>query len=203
LKPGFEACGKLALDGVTESYGICSRMADLILVDQKTNDYRFNMYDHTKPCPAEFPLCYDWDYLDKFFNSKVTKAAEGFGPTKKWQDCDNEVYAKLSKKDNITDVSEKLAFLIESGLKVLIYAGERDFICNWVGTESMINNLDWSGRKNFNYSQYITEAYGEKKCFSNSKNNLAFVKFKEAGHLVPMDQPELSLEMIESFVEGD
>lgn len=195
LKPAFEACGQLALDGISDEISGCQDIINTILVD-KNGQRKFNIYDHTKPCPPEYDNCYDWHYQNHFFNESVTKAAEGFGPKKHWLDCEPTVYDKLTDKDGTTDVTKKLARIIDSGLKVLIYAGEKDFICNWVGVESVANNIDWPGRKNFNYAKYNSVGYGEKKCF----NKLAFIKFKDAGHLVPMDQPETSLEMIDDFV---
>ncbi|KAJ6895168.1 hypothetical protein NC651_021607 [Populus alba x Populus x berolinensis] len=37
--------------------------------------------------------------------------------------------------------------LLEDGIRLLIYAGEEDLICNWPGNSSWVNALAWSGKK--------------------------------------------------------
>lgn len=32
-------------------------------------------------------------------------------------------------------------------LPMLFFAGDQDFICNYMGVESMIHNLEWNGEK--------------------------------------------------------
>jgi len=53
---------------------------------------KFNLYDITKPCPSQNPFCYDWAYIDNFFQTKSVKEAEGFSINKAWKDCSDKVY---------------------------------------------------------------------------------------------------------------
>ncbi|KAH3686451.1 hypothetical protein WICPIJ_002572, partial [Wickerhamomyces pijperi] len=39
--------------------------------------------------------------------------------------------------------------LLEQDVPVLIYAGDKDFICNWLGNEAWSNALPWSGHEEF------------------------------------------------------
>jgi hypothetical protein len=35
--------------------------------------------------------------------------------------------------------------LLERGVRVLVYVGENDYICNWIGNLGWSEQLDWSG----------------------------------------------------------
>ena len=51
--------------------------------------------------------------------------------------------------------------LLENGLRVLIYAGDADFVCNWMGNKAWTLNLPWSGHDEFNQADdedWITES---------------------------------------------
>lgn len=84
----------------------------------------------------------------------------------------------------------------------MIYSGEYDFICNWYGGYNWVKNMPWKGNDRFNkldFSQYIlnNKTIGSKK----EVDNLMFIKFYNAGHMVPMDQPENALLMINNFIK--
>ena len=40
----------------------------------------------------------------------------------------------------------RLPDILEAGIRVLIYVGDKDFICNWVGNRRWVDLLEWSGR---------------------------------------------------------
>ncbi|KAK7047202.1 hypothetical protein VNI00_006868 [Paramarasmius palmivorus] len=42
-----------------------------------------------------------------------------------------------------------VAALLERRVRVLVYAGNYDFICNWVGNERWTKELEWSGQDKF------------------------------------------------------
>ena len=64
--------------------------------------------------------------------------------------------------------------------------------------------MEWSGQKQFAVAATVpfsvdgAEA-GEKKGFGP----LTFLKVRDAGHMVPMDQPKASLEMLRRWMQGN
>lgn len=199
LKPLADACYNLIINKVSATQAGCEMLSSKVInasIERK-NKLKFNIYDITKTCPFE-PFCYDWDYLEKFFKKAATKNAEGFDSKQKWTDCNDNVWNALHKYDFIADSAPYLTDLMENGIKVLAYHGENDFICNWIGGQNWTNAHEWSRRQEFNAAPFIEKEYGYKKCVGK----FCFIKFKNAGHLVPMDQPELALKMIEEFAFG-
>ncbi|CAN1346206.1 Serine carboxypeptidase-like 49 [Linum perenne] len=105
--------------------------------------------------------------------------------------------------DWMQDYEVGIPALLESGIKVLIYAGEYDLICNWVGNSNWVNGMKWSGQKKFQSAQTVPFVAGNTKSGElKSYGPLAFLKVYNAGHMVPMDQPKAALQMLEGWMQG-
>lgn len=55
--------------------------------------------------------------------------------TRSWTSC-NMVVHTFMLGDWVTNLSTKVEGLVKKGLKVLIYSGEKDWVCNWRGGEA-------------------------------------------------------------------
>lgn len=75
--------------------------------------------------------------------------------------------------------------LLEHGVKVLIYAGTYDWVCNWVGNERWTLDMEWSGQEAFR-NEALEEWYVDGKAAGKFRKhgNLAFATIYDAGHLV-------------------
>ena len=91
-------------------------------------------------------------------------------------------------------------------IPVLIYAGDADFICNWLGNQAWSLALEWPGQKAFQAATVKDlkldngDKYGK---FRNGGGNLTFMQIFGAGHMVPMDQPEASLDFYNRWLGGE
>jgi carboxypeptidase C (cathepsin A) len=87
---------------------------------------------------------------------------------------------------------EDLAYLLESGIKVTLMYGDRDFACNWYGGEDVSLAIPWENQDKFAASGYAplktncTHDGGMVRQYGN----LTFVRVFQAGHAVPSYQPE-------------
>lgn len=45
----------------------------------------------------------------------------------------------------MTDLSSKVTGILDKGVEVLAYHGDKDFICNWRGGEAWTNAVKWPG----------------------------------------------------------
>ncbi len=94
-------------------------------------------------------------------------------------------------------------YMLGWGLPVLFYYGDQDYICNWKGGERAVHHLNWAGKTEFNaeeYHDWMVDGGSEKGGMYKRHRNLVLATVKDAGHLVPLNQPRAALSMIRRFV---
>lgn len=121
--------------------------------------------DVREHCSMQMHNCYSFANEENFLHLADTRQALGIRKESgAWQFCNLDVYRSfasvtLSLKSNNVLVdfgmynyqewaisySDLIPSLLEDGVKVLIYAGDADFICNWLGNLQWTNALKWSG----------------------------------------------------------
>lgn len=93
--------------------------------------------------------------------------------------------------------------LLQAGVRVLIYAGDADFVCNWMGNKAWTLALPWEGKADFNAAtDHTWSVAGKKAGTARTAGGFTFLQVNNAGHMVPMDQPENSLAMVRTFLGG-
>jgi len=78
-----------------------------------------------------------------------------------------------------------VAALLERGVRVLIYVGKNDWICNHIGNEKWTMELDWTGKSEFSGQnlrgwKLDGKVVGE----TRSAKGLTFATIRGAGHMV-------------------
>lgn len=105
--------------------------------------------------------------------------------------------------DWMTNLAPKVTDILNSGLDVLVYSGDKDFICNWRGGEAWTHEVNWDHKTDFNagnYSDWNVE--GKAAGALKTAKNLKFLRVFDAGHMVPMNQPVAALQMLNEFTKG-
>lgn len=159
-----------------------------------------NVYDYRKECIGE--LCYDFSRMEEFLNLESTRKKLGVGD-RWWQACDPGVHEDMMG-DWGHSFDQDLVPLLEAGVRIMIYAGDKDIICNWLGNRWWVDALEWSGRDDWLDtfdSEWMVD--NEVAGWAAESGPLSFVKVSNAGHMVPMDQPKNALEMIKKFTRGE
>ncbi|KAG6975100.1 hypothetical protein JG688_00002728 [Phytophthora aleatoria] len=165
-----------------------------------------NPYDIREPCTEENVMkCFHFEHIDEYLNTPtvLTKLGVDVHKSKSWRECDTTVGAGFAF-DEMLSSAEDVKLLLDAGVRVLIYAGDADLMCNWVGNQAWVMALDWSGKTEFNNAPsrpFVTsEATDSGRV--RSFENLAFIRVFNSGHMVPMDQPVVSFEMINKFFQN-
>lgn len=162
-----------------------------------------NPYDIRKEC-GDKPLCYDFDHVVNFLNLDSTKEALHISEeSQKWETCNMVINLKFHT-DWMKDFSPMVADMLNDGIPALIYAGDVDFICNYLGNQAWTLGLEWPHKEEFNDAEPHEWGGDETKPYgmARSSNGLTFLQVYDAGHMVPSDVPEGALEMIQNFVNG-
>jgi serine carboxypeptidase-like clade IV len=184
---------------------LCEAIPEILLEDaaERNGGEALNVYDIRKSCQGD--LCYDFSRAEEYLNRPEVQKA--LGVNKPWAMCDNQVHSDMMG-DWMNDYEPMIPPMLESGIRVMIYAGESDFICNWLGNLRWVRAMDWSGKDGFNAAHaypFVTDTAGSSDVVAGEVReyeNLSFVKVSQAGHMVPMDQPRNSLVMIQRFIKG-
>jgi cathepsin A (carboxypeptidase C) len=166
-----------------------------------------NPYDVRIKCDKP-PLCYDMSNDVAYLNDPEVQ--KQLGVDMKFSSC-NLIVNKAFTLDFMKNYHMLIPPMLDAGIDVLIYAGDQDFICNWLGNEKWVQALEWTHKKEFNAAAkqpYIVSGkdvgdkdgkeVGELQSFAN----LHFLRIAGAGHMVPLDQPEAALGMLNELLSG-
>lgn len=167
-----------------------------------------NPYDIRKPC-GENALCYNFTNIEIFLNLQSTREALHVSDkVEEWTECNNAVNAMFIN-DWMRNFQQNLIPLLEDDVRVLIYAGDVDFICNWMGNKAWTQELPWSGKSAFQAEPDTTWTYdniaggmARTAAATKGEGSLTFLQVYEAGHMVPLDQPAAALSMLNTFLEN-
>jgi carboxypeptidase C (cathepsin A) len=160
-----------------------------------------NVYDMRIPC-EHGRLCYDFDMITTYLNSKDVQSK--LGVHGKWGSCNMAVNMLFQAAgDWMVNLQTKIPDLLHEGLEVLIYAGDCDYICNWLGNKAWTKALKWDGADEFNKAEdHEWQVGGTTVAKHRSAQHFHFMQVYEAGHMVPMDKPAESLAMVNAFITG-
>ena len=87
---------------------------------------------------------------------------------------------------------EDLAYLLESGVKVTLVYGDRDYACNWIGGEAVSLAINYTDTDDFHSAGYAPIQTNDSYIggYVRQYGNLSFSRVFESGHEVPAYQPE-------------
>lgn len=134
-------------------------------------------------------------YIRDYLNGPKTRTLLGVSPALEnvtFSSCNMAVGAGFRSNMDIIrgHTPYYLENLLDRGIKVLIYVGTYDWICNWVGNEAMVDALEWHGASDFKdqklkawstiKGQEVSSPAGKVK----SSGGLTFLTIEGAGHMV-------------------
>ncbi|KAK7035881.1 carboxypeptidase [Favolaschia claudopus] len=97
-----------------------------------------------------------------------------------------------------------IAALLDHGVRVLIYAGTYDLVCNFVGNDRLTRELEWHGQKEF-IAQPLRDWFVDGKTAGETRafGGLTFATLHDAGHQAPYDRPTESLALINRWLSDN
>lgn len=169
---------------------------------QKTGQ---NVYDVRSKCEDNSNLCYSaLGYITEYLNQKVVMEELG-AEVSNYDSCNFDINRNFLFQGDWMQPFHRLVPGILEQIPVLIYAGDADFICNWLGNQAWTKALEWPGQKAFNKAGLndLKLGGGDKYGQVQSSGNLTFMRIFAAGHMVPLNQPEPSLDFVNRWVGGE
>jgi cathepsin A (carboxypeptidase C) len=167
-----------------------------------------NVYDVRGKCKDSSNLCYpELGWISKWLNSKNVMKALGV-EVDGYDSCNFDINRNfLFQGDWMQPFHRLVPGLIEK-IPVLIYAGDADFICNWLGNKAWTEALEYPDHKKFAALEMEDlrldgSKDGRKIGEVKSHGNFTFMKIHAGGHMVPLDQPEASLEFFNRWLSKE
>ncbi|KAI9317596.1 Alpha/Beta hydrolase protein [Dichotomocladium elegans] len=214
-------CKKMA-----DSYPRCKMMMDAcynvpisltcvpaeLMCSRSTNDVftktGLNPYDIRKKCEGDSGLCYnEIEAITKYANRPEVRWELGVDEQAgEYNGCADSVgYQFAMTGDNSKNFAPDVAKTLEAGIRVLLYVGDMDWICNWYGNKAWSLDLSWHGQAGYRaapdqpwYILDTNEHAGEVRSYGN----LTFLRIFDAGHMVPYDQPANALDFFSRWLKN-
>lgn len=124
----------------------------------------------------------------------------------RFQECTDPPYNALSYLDGKGIVPDLVEILEHpDNVELLFFNGIMDMVCNHVGNEKALEHLPWKHQADFNTAKRYAwmapnEGKGMVSGYMREFKNLMFLKIMDAGHMVPLDVPNVAFEMMKTFV---
>ncbi|KAI8712241.1 Carboxypeptidase [Fusarium sp. LHS14.1] len=178
----------------------CSAIGNVVVEDMHRNPYDFRQecYD-----PA---ACYSqMQHIDEYLNRSDIKKALGVPEELPFVGISFDVLEQWEKVGDLWRSSDNYVnYLLKSGIRVLIYVGDKDLYCNSAGMRLLVDRgLSWDGQPFIRFRDLMPWYVGTKKAGRwKSLGPLTYAEISDAGHMSPFDKPEEALTLINAWIQG-
>ncbi|KAF8076754.1 pheromone-processing carboxypeptidase KEX1 [Lyophyllum atratum] len=166
--------------------------------DMCLNIYDVRLHDTVPACGMNWPP--DINPITTFLGRKeVVNALHANAHSGSWIECRTALHSAFHEKSENASIT--IIPKILSKIPVLIFAGDQDLICNYVGLEAMIKEMTWNGATGLGTVQ--TQSWNVNATPAGTwvtSRNLTYAKIFNASHMAPFDAPHVTHDMILRFM---
>ena len=163
-----------------------------------------NVYDIAAINPDPFPPSYYLGYLSQAYvqaalGVPVNFTSESNSPYLAFADTGD--FARSTVNGGYL---QDLAFILDSGIKLALIYGDRDYICNWLGGENVSLNVPYSQSQKFHDAGYANISTNDSYIGGQVRQygNFSFSRVFQSGHEVPAYQPETAYQIFSRAIFG-
>ena len=190
----------------------CENILQEILRLSQKDGQCYNMYDlrlrdSYPSCGMNWPP--DLTQVTPYLRKQEVKDALHINKDKRsgWTECSGAVSSNFNTKNSKPSI--QILPEILKKVPVILFSGDQDLICNHMGTEELIHNMEWNGGKGFELSpgtwaprrDWTFE--GEPAGIYQEARNLTYILFYNSSHMVPFDYPRRTRDMLDRFLGVD
>ncbi|KAF8315624.1 alpha/beta-hydrolase [Clavulina sp. PMI_390] len=116
-----------------------------------------------------------------------TSFMSAIGASETWQETNDQVYSNfVNGGDWMRSQAANLASVINSGIRVFIFDGDADYICNYMGVEAMLDSLSTNVASTYKAQSFTPWTVAGKSAGQfKTAGNLTYLRVYQAGHEVP------------------
>ena len=122
-----------------------------------------------------------------------------------WTSCNDDINTDMTP-DTPSSSVPALQYLVKH-VRVLLYSGDLDLSCNIMGTTATLESFTWLGQQWSDAERALWRIEGDIKDVAGdysylNEGQFGFLVVHKSGHLVPMDRPEVALDLITRLING-
>lgn len=180
----------------TGQNSICAR-ADDFCYSKVENMYDIysgrDEYDMRYLTPDPFPYSYYVEYLN---TPEVQKAIGAYQNFSESSSTVSSAFGNTGDDDRESGTIEACKKLLAADVQVMLYYGDADFNCNWLGGQVVADEIAAPG---YDTAGFVNISTSDKIVHGQVKQSglFSFLRIYESGHEVPFYQPLASLEIFE------
>lgn len=150
-------------------------------------------YDMRYLTPDPFPYSYYVEYLNTPEVQTAIGAYQNFSESSRTV---STAFGNTGDDDRESGTIEACRKLLDAGVQVMLYYGDADYNCNWLGGQevaTLINATGYAEAGFVNISTSDDKVHGQVR----QSGLFSFLRIYESGHEVPFYQPLAALEIFE------
>ncbi|GAA5857748.1 hypothetical protein JCM5353_001473 [Sporobolomyces roseus] len=172
-----------------------------------------NPYDIRKKCDRDGedgPLCYkQLQWIETYMNNPDVRKSLGVSKDRTFESCNMQINQAFQFQGDVThNTASLIPTLLQDGIRILIYAGDADFMCNSRGNLAWTLALPWSGQNEYvqakerTYKTLNGKKAGTTRAFApdGGAGLFRFLEVSSASHM--FDQPEASLDFFTRWINN-
>ena len=168
---------------------------ELLLKNWKESSEKLNKLMISLPCAM------DEHALTHWLNKKSVKKSLHVPSKFHWSFCNKVDYDRNETKSVRTEIER----LIDSGINGLLYAGDLDVVCNFIGIQWSIEDLRLLSINNHTYwklnNNKIGGFYHNYRSMESNGGYLTFATVRGAGHSSATDKPSETKDLFLKFLK--
>jgi cathepsin A (carboxypeptidase C) len=166
-----------------------------------------NLYDVRGTCERNDDLCYSiFDGVQTYLNKNEVQKMLGV-PAIKYESCSMDVNNKFGATgDPLISHQNEIVDLLQNNVRVLLYAGDADYLCNWKSVQAVAKDMDWTYKAQFNAaetSSWYPTPHPKPLGDLTTYKNLSFLKIFKSGHYIPLNKPEVIYTVASNWVQDN
>lgn len=172
----------------------CANLVEAVYDDVLNRDE----YDIRELSPDPFPYEFYVDYLN---TPKVQAAIGAYVNFSEFSSTVGAAFGATGDDGREEGTVEDVRKLLQQNVTVMLYFGDADYNCNWLGGEVVAGEVGQPGFDAAGYTDISTSdgvTHGQVK----QSGGFSFVRIYESGHEVPFYQPLVSLKIFERALAG-
>lgn len=162
------------------------------------NVYDYRLEESTPMCGANWP--YELPNVGKFFKKEGVEEAlhiidldddlDNNDRVLSWTECSNRVGSHLKNEVSAVPAIRFLPQLLEQGLNLYLFNGDKDIICNRLGVENYVKKLFWNGEQFSKKAKWHSWFHEDKQVGQFLKDrSITLINIFNGSHMVPYDKP--------------